>query len=400
MNTRINDLVHILEKIGTPLMAAIGHTQNPNTSPADTAETMAALLARTIQLSINIGESAQISATDAEDDSIRVALAAMASPLIAEHYKNNGQVPEESLIQRTAASLDAVINFSKNFKLDAEMEERLGALDTGTLKDGAQAELLYIHAFIPVVQAISEFSFGQPETKLLSELTERINAHAQQLTQSLFDDLEDGTDIKTVELSVLKALAGIYANAHRAASNALKTATDDDQDVLGLDRAWQAFELQVSMLDALMSGVSGKEPDPAPSAQEPKQEPAETPAQSVSEVPDTKPEANEDEAPPPPPPLTPKQDTPPPKEPAKETPAPPSGGPMGFFAKKPADEPEDQPDDQKDDTPNNIYEDEPPPLEEDKSDNEAAEPEAPPKKPQQGSSNPMSFFKKDEDDEE
>ncbi|MCB1532116.1 MAG: hypothetical protein KDJ35_04515 [Alphaproteobacteria bacterium] len=307
MDKRAQYLIQILDKIGSPLMSAIIAASDNDNAEGD-AQSMAEMLGKSVELSISMANIADLN--DVENDSVRVALTALASPLIGALHRESKQTPGENDLKRIASALQAVLTFSENFTPDDDNTKRLETLETnGTPLDAHQMTLQYMYAFVPAVNAVGAFPFGQPEQKLIMEVASKITARAQNLRSGVLGDLPEAEQ-KPVDLAILKSLAVLYADCHNAETKRLSESGAENG---GLDEVWRNFDLRVSMLEALAGGLLPGGPK-IPVAAVP---------EDVSE-----PELeDEDEEIPKPPKAA------PPKEEPKS--APPAGNPMAMFAKKP-----------------------------------------------------------------
>lgn len=346
MNQRAAYLIQILEKIGSPLMAAIaeaapGEAENP----AQEAQTMAALLAKTVQASIDLGHVMDINPAEAMDDSLRVALAALAGPIVAGQFRKRGQIPEEAALKRVTNALQAVLAFSENFAPGPESAQRLKELEArGQVADPNQTHVQYVQAFVPVVEAIAAFPFGQPEQKLLMEVSDRLVKKAVELRETLLPGVSDEKDQKRAELGLLRALAGLYSASHRAETAKAMTMDEAARSAgLSMEPVWRRFDVRAAMLEALAGTMipgaqSGKGGGHAPAA--PAQQPP-APAQAAPIAPPAPPPAQppvqeqaQEQVQPaaqpvqPPPPAQPVQ---PPQQPQAVQPA--AQNPMALFAK-------------------------------------------------------------------
>lgn len=359
MNQRAEYLLQVLEKIGSPLMAAI--LQAPGRGSGDEtqrdAQRMAELLGRTTQASIEMSRAIDFSQQADQGDALRVALAALASGLIGSHFRHSGKVPGENDLKKMTAAMQTVLTFSDNFVPGGDVSQRMENLrPKGQPVDEAQAALQFIHSFIPVVNAVTAFPFGQPEQKLIMDVSSRIIQKAEDLRIRLFGNPGENEQ-KRIELSIVAALAGIYASCHEAETARLMSLTEEQRATagLGLESIWKAFDLRVSIVEALAKGLvpppvdvsaggskspspppvpepSAPPPPPAavapPPAQTPPQQAA-TPLSMFAKKPAEPPAAA---APPPPVFTPPQQATPPSSPPAQQT----GSSPMSFF-KKPAE---------------------------------------------------------------
>ena len=325
MNLRAQYLLQIFEKIGGPLLAALGGNANaPQEAEADkqlAADTQqtAELLAKSVQLSIDLGKMASIeTAAEDEADTLRVALAALAGPMVAGQFKQLGRTPSDQDLSRITSSLEAVLTFSENFAGDATHTTALENLQaSGQAVSAHQTNIQYLHLFIPVIEAVGKFAFGQQDKTLMRDIAGRLSNEAKLLRAEIFGESLSADDAKRAELGLLRTLAQIYAGAHER--SIAKAATDGGD----IKMVWDDFETQLSMLQTLGENLapdagatnSGSTAPVSPAASAPAEQaaPAETP-QATSPL------------------------TPPPSAPAEQT-APPAqasggGGPMSFFTKK------------------------------------------------------------------
>lgn len=327
MDQRAAYLIQIFEHIGSPLMTSIISGANARAADAQsTAQNMAALLAKTVKLSIDIGETTDINKSGG--DSVRVALAGIAGPMIADLYQRDAQIPEDADIEKVASAFEAVLAFSDNFIPDDEIIKR-----TALLKhyDSTQMHLNYIQAFVPVIDAIAGFPFGQPEKKLTTDVSARLTHKASQIARAI---LGEG-DHALSELAILNALAQLYAACHVAETKRLSDSQNSDQPI-SIDTVWDAFDMRADMVEILATQLlDGKSSAPAQAAPQPATNEAAPSAETKAETE----AAPETQAPPPPPPAS--APTPAPEEEQTQPPPadkPAGGNPMAMFAKKPQTE--------------------------------------------------------------
>lgn len=367
MNQRTQYFIQILEKIGTPLLSAIITQPSANDDAQDEARKMAGLLSKSVEISISFGQMIDINALGEDSDRVRVAMMALAANLVGENYKSKGQPPGEAENKRMVAALQAALTFSENFSASPENTKALGTLEAnGQASDIHQTNVQYIQAFVPVISAITEFSFGHKEPKLMTEIASKLISKSEDMARALSANSNEPAPTR-VALGILRALATLYADCHRMeTAHVMKMSEDErarqaqDSGALALDAIWQAFDLRVTVLEALTQNIlagSGA-----------------TTSTRASAKPVTPPPA-EAAPPPPPPPIfqAPSQTeaaAPPPATP----PAQPAGNPMSMFSKKRESEAP------KTETP--------PPV---------SEPEKPDAAP---NGNPMAFFKTPKKDDE
>ena len=267
--------VQLLEKIGAPLAASIesvAHEGEEN--DVEAAKTMAQLLGQAVQVSIALNNSLGITETEEQADSTRLALAAIAAPLLGDFYAQNGRVPEDQDIRRIVKSLEAVLAFADNFTPAAEGQSRLSTIDhKKPLFDKTQTSLVVMQALTPAIQAIAEFPFGQSENKLIQEVAAKLQSYAGEI---------EGTD-KLNELMVFKSLVALYAECHRAETARLSTASDEERGELSTDPIWDKFAARLEMIKVIAGAetqtsatATASSATPAPS-QEPQAEPVSVP---------------------------------------------------------------------------------------------------------------------------
>ena len=349
MDQRTQYLLQILETIGSPLIQAIVDAAPDKDGDLKIeAQAIAALLGKTVEASISLGDIMEINPAEAQDDTLRVALAGLAGPLIAGQYKKRGTVPESPDIKKVTGALQAVLTFSDNFSPTPETVERLKNLEAGgQMVDGYQSQIQYIQAFVPVVEAVAAFPFGQPEAKLVMDVSDRLVKKAVQLREALLPDQNDEALQKRAELALLKSLAALYASCHHEETR--KATSQNNETPANIESVWSAFDMRAAMMESLAGNIvpeggqkratssgGGISPDANPSAP-PVAPVAETPPPPATETPPSAPPQAAPEAPPPQePPQTPPAAAQPPAQPPADTPAA-GANPMAMFAKPKAD---------------------------------------------------------------
>ena len=282
------------------------------------AQKIAELLAKTVQTGIDLGYALDLGPTGEITDSLRLALTGLAAPLIAGAYRNNSKTPTDTDIKKIVTAMQAVLSFAENFSADSDHTDRLKNLSGGGTTDAAQNYLRNVYAFVPVVNAVGAFSFGQPEQKLIMEIAGRLAATVRQMGASVLG--------KDADIHILNALAQIYAACHQVETARIMALSEQDRQKanLSLDPVWKNFDLRLAMLEALASGIAsgaGGGIAPAMPQQTPPLAQDGNPMSMFAKKPDNNPPPQQPPAPP-----QRQSQTPPPDSP------PPSGGnPMSFF---------------------------------------------------------------------
>lgn len=267
-------------------MAAVNaHASGDETGQKDAA-TLASLLSESIKISISLSQAMNLKSDEGNPDAIRVALATLAGGLIGETYRQTGRLPGEAESRRISKALESVIVFADNFAPAAEHTQRLKTLeDQPPFFDPVQTNIYAIHALLPAIAAVEEFSFGQSETRLIQDIAERLRTGAKDLQSSLTASANP-----MGEMVILQALARVYASAHRSEILSLKSGGDSAS--ANLDKVWAAYDRQVRMLEVLLTSMTGTpqsssaggssrvRPDASPEEPAPTAPPAASPPQA------------------------------------------------------------------------------------------------------------------------
>lgn len=253
MDTRTQFLLELLDKVGAPLTGAVSiRSSNPDAEAQD-AQTVASLLSESVKMGIALSQSMNLKTGDGDADAIRVALSALSGGMVADFYKNNGRVPAENDTRRMVKALESVIVFADNFTPAAEHAGRLATLESvPPFFDAVQTNIYAMHALLPAISAIADFSFGQSETRLIQDVSDRLGARAKEILSMLPPDANAMS-----ELVILSALGRIYAAAHISETARLKAAGPDAQQEADISTVWSSFERQAVMLEVLTSSMGG-----------------------------------------------------------------------------------------------------------------------------------------------
>ena len=263
MDTRATFLLQALEKLATPLVAAISEVSvrqmivpDPKQSGSmrPEAEQVAGLLTKSTQMSIGLSNLVDMKLPDGEADSLRLALTSLASPLMANIYRLAGRTPTDGEIDRVNSAMTAVMNYADGFAPAGDANVRMAQIDTDFFPtDPTQVTLLYMNALLPAVNSIMAYSFGQPEKKLVQDVSERLVREAKVLRGRIFPDLPEGPDAAKADLALLRMTAQIYSQCHFA--EMAKLMATEDQVRQGMAPAmttlWQSFILRMQMLEIL-----------------------------------------------------------------------------------------------------------------------------------------------------
>lgn len=258
MDPRSQFKIQLLEKLGTPLMRAM--SVQGASATADTAQAIAGMLSESVKISIYLSQVMKLTPEDGDADAIRVALASIAGDLVADTYAQTGRTPTDADAQKIAKSLEAILAFSDNFAPASEHAQRLQTLGGGVpFIDPMQTTIYAMAALTPVISAVSEFPFGQQESKLIQDVAAKLAEHAKKLQSGLVTEPLSPAETKTAELVILQSLGQIYAAAHRAETNRLHTLPEEQRGgELSMQPVWDSFDRQIAMVEVLLSSMSGE----------------------------------------------------------------------------------------------------------------------------------------------
>ena len=307
-------IIELLEKIGVPFVGAVEAVSlDKKIEDTEAAKMMAQILTQSVQAGIAVSENITMPEDVAEADSVRLALTTVTGSALSDFYRQHKRLPEVTDVEKIIKSMQAVLPFAENFSGAASQSSRLSLLGKNTLIfDETQIGLVIAQIMTPVMNAIHEFPFGQPEMKLLQEIMAKLQIYATDFAKLAGDGSKLG------EMMTLKALADIYTTCHRIETERLMKADDAVRTELSLDGVWKLFDKRVAMLE-LVAGLNDPE----------RTEPVST---ATGNVMPTTPESISAPAAPAVP------ATPSPAQPqAQQVPPAAAGGtsPMGFFAKQP-----------------------------------------------------------------
>lgn len=259
-------LLEVFENLGTPLLTAVAEAterdrliaiqqgQKPR-DPSDTeeAERIAELLKATAELGLSLSRQVDLRMVDdAAADGVRLTLAALSAPLIANLYRVGGRTPNTVDIERIVGAMQAVTLFADNYNAAADASARMQTLDAPFAPaDGPQVQLMTLHALMPAVNAVSTFSFGQPEKNLIQDVMTRLTDTARGLRTLLFANAPE-RDALRAEIKLLSTAANLYSQAHFTEMSKLMFLEDAQRDQVDLNARlrdlWTVVDARLAML--------------------------------------------------------------------------------------------------------------------------------------------------------
>ena len=247
--------------LATPILNAVAETGGPNAGdpdrPEKTPENNAAIFGELLQ---NVGDlSKQVANQMGFDDShkydgVRWEVSKVMAQLVASYFRATAlPMPaaraEELLpIMQSAAPMVPEI-----------MDVTAPQPPTETMLPQVRA----INHMIPVLSAISRFAFGRPEAEVMAEIAEKLLNKNQELVNSLVPDDVTPAERKQFEDGILEALGKIYAESHYAEMDRLLDMPPEERakyvqsynNKPPMEPVWQAFDLRVEMLTALIKNI-------------------------------------------------------------------------------------------------------------------------------------------------
>jgi hypothetical protein len=259
-------LLEVFENLGTPLLTAVAEAterdrlialqqgQAPR-DPDETeeAERIAELLKATAELGLSLSRQIDLRMVDdAAADGVRLTLATLSAPLIANVYRVGGRTPNTVDIERIVGAMQAVTLFSDNYNAAADATARMQTLDAPFAPaDAPQIQLMILNALMPAVNAVATFSFGQPEKNLIGDVMARLTDTAKGLRALLFANAPE-RDALRAEIKLLSTVANLYSQAHFTEMSKLMflDETQRDQVDLGARLAdlWRVVDARLAMV--------------------------------------------------------------------------------------------------------------------------------------------------------
>lgn len=268
-------LMNVYEKLGTPLLSAaveaierdalMARQQGqipPAVSDTAEAERIAALLKSSAELGFALSRQIDVRMLDpAATDGVRLTLASIVAPLIANLYRVNGRTPTTPEIDRMVAAMQAVTMFSDHYNAAADASARMQTVEYDFAPaDSAQMQLTLLNAFMPAVNAVCTFSFGQPEKTLLQDVITRLTTTAQKIRIDLFTGLSERDSLRA-EISIVRAAANLYSQAHFTEMSKLMFLDDTQRDTVNLSERlselWRVVDVRLSMVRVLAEQLVG-----------------------------------------------------------------------------------------------------------------------------------------------
>ncbi|MCB1682634.1 MAG: hypothetical protein H6858_08115 [Rhodospirillales bacterium] len=258
MTPRNDYLVLLLQSLGLPLLSAVQKNSSQSSHEFDAskeAQKIAELLASSQKLGRELRHALDLSG-ETDKKSLRIVLTTLAAQLVASLYDESGKIPNEHDVKRMLAGFESVLTFSDQFTPEADSVERLKALAAEyALFDGYQLHMQYLQSCLPVIRAVSLFSFGQPESKLVKDICDKLAQRAADMRLKFFGEALDINQVRMADLAFLRMLAGLYADCHEIETQRLARLDETARASIQPASVWAVFEQRAQMLDALAESL-------------------------------------------------------------------------------------------------------------------------------------------------
>lgn len=187
---------------------------------------------------------------DDSSTTLRWGAISAACQLVAANYKATGQALDAVVAEPMLAIVNALPEKFKN-------------LTTGGVESVPNQVATFrakmLEALVPVVGAVSQYSFGRAEHGLLAEVAERLMKTADQITRSLAPVGSTPEQWRLLCWVVLKSAGQVYADSHYAESDRLLCMNPDDRaayfakhgNIVPMTQVWQEFNQRMALLATL-----------------------------------------------------------------------------------------------------------------------------------------------------
>lgn len=252
-------LTVIMHDIGLPVIQGIIEVALTE-SEEKVVEDVTKLLRKTIDNADNIRGLLDLIEEEEKDVSVRLNLATLSCHIIAAHYKRTGKLPTESELKRTVSSIDQLLTFSENYipmeRLDGVFPENIRGLSP---LSRTVANLVYLKYYVPLVDAVAEFSFGKTEAKMIQHVSERLREKAADITHALMGHDLSQAEQKSSELLILSSLIPLYCSCHNNEKSRIMALSEEDRNKETsqeqIENIWKLFEKRLTMLTILAKHI-------------------------------------------------------------------------------------------------------------------------------------------------
>ncbi len=249
----------IMHDIGLPVIQGIVEVAEGK-SEEKVVEDVTELLKKTIDNAEEIKSLLDLLEDEEKDVSVRLNLATLSCHIIAAYYQKNKRLPTEAELERSVSSVDLLLTFSENYipmeRLDGVFPEHLRGLSP---LSRTVANLVYLKYYVPLIDAVADFSFGKTKTKMIQDVSEKLRTKASDLTGVLMGNTVPEHEQKSSELLILSSLIPLYCSCHEKEKERImsldeKTRNDEESDTQ-IENIWKIFDKRMEMLTLLAKHI-------------------------------------------------------------------------------------------------------------------------------------------------
>lgn len=249
----------IMHDIGLPVIQGIVEVAQDKPEEK-VVEDVTQLLKKTIDNAEEIKSLLDLLEDEEKDVSVRLNLATLSCHVIASYYQKNKRLPTESELKRSVSSIDLLLTFSENYipmdRLDGVFPENLRGLSP---LSRTVANLVYLKFYVPLIDVVSEFSFGQTDTKMIQVVSEKLREKAMHLTNALMGDGISEHEQKSSELLILSSLIPLYCSCHNKEKERImaldEKTRNKEKSETQIENIWKIFERRIEMLTLLAKHI-------------------------------------------------------------------------------------------------------------------------------------------------
>ncbi len=252
-------LTVIMHDIGLPVIegviqVALGQSEEK------VIEDVTRLLRQTIDNADDIRGLLDLIEEEEKDVSVRLNLATLSCHIIAAHYKRAGSLPTQAELKRTVSSVDQLLTFSENYipmdRLDGVFPENIRGLSP---LSRTVANLVYLKYYVPLVDVVADFPYGQEEARMIQNVSEKLRTKATEITHALMGADLSVAEQKSSELLILSSLIPLYCSCHIREKNRIMELDEDvrakEDNKEQIENIWLLFDKRMSMLTVLAKHI-------------------------------------------------------------------------------------------------------------------------------------------------
>ncbi len=252
-------LTVIMHDIGLPVIEGVIQVAL-NQPEEKVIEDITRLLRQTIDNADDIRGLLDLVEEEEKDVSVRLNLATLSCHIIAAHYKRTGSLPTQAELKRTVSSVDQLLTFSENYipmdRLEGVFPENIRGLSP---LSRTVANLVYLKYYVPLVDVVADFPFGQEEAHMIQNVSEKLRDKATEITHALMGAEISIAEQKSSELLILSSLIPLYCSCHIHEKNRIMELDEDvrakENNDEQIENIWLLLDKRIGMLTVLAKHI-------------------------------------------------------------------------------------------------------------------------------------------------